>query len=97
MHISVRFFTSLREIIEKKEEELTFSKAETVTIRSVFEHLVRIHGKKFAEYLYDGKTGEVKGYLQLLVNGRNVSSSGGPDTKLCDGDILAIIPPVGGG
>jgi len=35
--------------------------------------------------------------LQFLVNGRSTSSLEGLSTRLADGDVLAIIPPVGGG
>jgi molybdopterin converting factor small subunit len=49
------------------------------------------------EYVFDRKTGEVKGFLQFLVNGRGNSASDVLSTRLSDGDVLAIIPPVGGG
>lgn len=97
MRISVRYFTLLREITAKKEEILNFSKGESVTVKSVLEKLNKLYGRKFQEYIYDRKTGEVKGFLQFLVNGRSVSSFKDLDTELCDGDVLAIIPPVGGG
>ncbi len=47
--------------------------------------------------LYDSNTGEIKGYLQFLVNGRSLSSSSGLESELSDGDVLAILPPVSGG
>lgn len=97
MHVSVRFFTTLRELTGKKEETLEFSKNETVTVQSLLKHLAKLHGKSFTEYVYDHKTGEVRGFLQLLVNGRSTSSFEGLNTKLSEGDVLAIIPPVGGG
>lgn len=97
VHVSVRFFTTLREMTSKKQETLKFPKNETVTVQSVLKHLAQLHGKSFAEYVYDHKTGEVRGFLQLLVNGRSVSSFEGLNTILSDGDVLAIIPPVGGG
>jgi molybdopterin converting factor small subunit len=59
--------------------------------------LAKRHGKEFVEYVYDRKTGEVKSFLQFLINGRSASALNGLDTKLEDGDVLAIIPPVGGG
>ena len=97
MRVSVRFFTTLREVIGKKEETLKFSGGEAVTVNTVLERLVELHGKSFAEYVYDQKNGKVRGFLQFLVNGRSISSFEGLGTRLSDGDVLAIIPPVGGG
>ena len=95
--VSVRFFTSLREITGKREEILEFSRGEGATVEDALKRLGELHGKSFAEYVYDPKSGEVRGFLQFLVNGRNVTSNKGLKTKLSNGDVLAIIPPVGGG
>jgi len=97
VHVSVRFFTTLREVTGKKEELLEFSKKEDVTVESALKRLAQVHGKSFVGYVYDHKTGEVKSFLQFLVNGRSISSFEGQKTKLSDGDVLAIVPPVGGG
>jgi molybdopterin synthase sulfur carrier subunit len=93
----VRFFTSLRELIGKKEETLKFPNSEAVSVNTVLKRLAKRYGKEFVEYVYDRKTGEVKSFLQFLINGRSASALNGLDTKLEDGDVLAIIPPVGGG
>ncbi|MEM2092843.1 MAG: ubiquitin-like small modifier protein 1 [Candidatus Bathyarchaeia archaeon] len=97
MKISVRFFTTLREIVGKREETLEFPNDAVVTVGMVLNRLAELYGKGFMDYVYDGKTGEVKGFLQFLVNGRSASTIKGMDTKLEDGDTLAILPPVGGG
>ncbi|MEM3550767.1 MAG: ubiquitin-like small modifier protein 1 [Candidatus Bathyarchaeia archaeon] len=97
MKVSVRFFTTLREIVGKREETLEFSEHEPVNVEKVLNRLVERYGKSFREYVYDGKTGEVKGFLQFLINGRSASTLNGLKTELVDGDVLAIIPPVGGG
>jgi MoaD family protein len=97
LRVSVRFFTTLREVVGKKEEILEFPRGETVTVDKVLKRLTLRYGKEFVQYVYDGKTGEVKGFLQFLVNGRSASSFEGLATRLADGDVLAIVPPVGGG
>jgi MoaD family protein len=95
LKISVRFFTSLREITGNREETLSFPQGEKVTLDMVLRTLADKHGKDFVEYVYDQKTHEVRGFLQFLINGKSAAS--GLRTELDDGDVLAILPPVGGG
>ncbi len=97
MKISVRFFTSLRELIGKKEETVEFSDDEKVTIDRILRLLSSEHGKRFVDYVYEPTKGEVKSFLQFLVNGKSASTLNGLQTELRDGDVLAILPPVGGG
>lgn len=97
MQVSVRFFTSLRELIGKKEETLEFTEGEKVTVDNVLETLKQRYGKPFVEYVYDPNTGEIRGFLQFLVNGKSASTLSGLQTELETGDVLAILPPVGGG
>jgi len=97
LQISVRFFTALREITGKKEETLKFKDDQPVTISFVLDVLAKRYGKDFFEYVFDRRGGQVRSFLQFLVNGRSASTFDGLETKLTDGDVLAIIPPVGGG
>jgi molybdopterin synthase sulfur carrier subunit len=97
LQVSVRFFTSLREIVGRKEETLKFPEGEKVTVEMVLKTLAQRYGKPFVEYVYDEKTGEVRGFLQFLVNGKSATTLNGLQTELEDGDVLAILPPVGGG
>ena len=96
MEVKVRFFTNLREIANKREETLAFTSGEKVTVDLVLKALSQKYGKPFKEYVYD-KTGQPKGFLQFLVNGNSTSTLNGLETELKDGDVLAILPPVGGG
>ena len=92
--ITVRFFTTLREIIGKKEEHVEFSKP--VSVDAVLKQLSKKHGKDFDDYMFD-ELGDVRGHLQILVNGRSVTTMRGLKTQLKDADQVAILPPVGGG
>ena len=97
MEVKVRFFTNLREIVNKREQTLTFTGDEKVTVDLVLKTLSQKYGKPFTEYVYNGKTGQPKNFLQFLINGTSTSTLNGLETELKDGDVLAILPPVGGG
>ncbi len=92
--VTVRFFTTLREITGHKEEYAEFS--ETATVNSLLRHLSKKYGKEFDNYMFD-ELGYVHGHLQILINGQSVTTMRGLKTKLKEGDQVAILPPVGGG
>jgi molybdopterin synthase sulfur carrier subunit len=76
---------------------LEFSDDKKGTVDQVLKMLSHEYGGRFIDYVYEAETGEVKGFLQFLVNGKSASSLNGLQTELKDGDVLAILPPVGGG
>jgi len=94
MRIKVKFFTSLREITGKKEDEIL--SASIFTVEELLAHLSKKYGREFTEYIYDEK-GKVRKYIQILINGRGSRVFQGYETKLIEGDTVAIFPPVGGG
>jgi len=94
MKVEVKFFTSLREITGKKADEIQLQNV--ITVEELLNLLSDKYGKKFREYIYN-KKGKVQDFLSFLVNGRNINVLQDFDTKLKQGDTIAIIPPVGGG
>jgi molybdopterin synthase sulfur carrier subunit len=94
MKVTAKFFTTLREITGKREEEIKSSG--DLTVDELLEQLSKKHGRRFTDYVYD-ETGNVRSYLQFLVNGRSITTMQGFKTRLREGDSVAIIPPVGGG
>ena len=94
MKVEVKFFTSLREITGKKVDEIQLQPA--ITVEELLTLLSEKYGKNFREYVYN-KKGKVQDFLSFLVNGKNINVLQGFDTKLKQEDIIAIIPPVGGG
>jgi molybdopterin synthase sulfur carrier subunit len=96
VRVTVKFFTFLRELVGKREEIIELS-GRKVTVKELLERLADRYGEDFCGYVFDPISGELREHLQLLVNGRNVISLQGLSTELKDGDVFAIIPPVGGG
>jgi molybdopterin synthase sulfur carrier subunit len=94
MKVRVKFFTSLREITGKKEEEIQSPR--TIRVKELLASLSEKYGREFTDYLYDER-GKVRTYIQILVNGRGINVLQGFETELEEGDTIAIFPPVGGG
>ena len=94
MKIEIKFFTALREITSKKVEKLELQ--ENTTIDELIILLSNKFGKKFKEYVYN-KNGKIQDFLSFLINGKNINTLQGLTTKLQEGDVVAILPPVGGG
>lgn len=94
MKVEVKFFTSLREITGNKTKEIQLQ--DTNTVEELLTLLSEKYGKNFREYIYS-KNGKVQGFFSFLVNGKNINVLEGLDTKLKQGDTIAILPPVGGG
>ncbi len=94
MKVTVKFFTTLREIVGKPIEQIELSEA--VTVNELLQQLGERYGEKFNRYVYNEK-GTVRGHLHFLINGKSITTQQGFKTKLREKDILAILPPVGGG
>ena len=63
---------------------------------SLLKELSNRYGEKLSEYLFDDK-GHLRESLSLLVNGQAINTSNLDTTKLKDGDLVVILPPIGGG
>ncbi|NHV96266.1 MAG: MoaD family protein [Thaumarchaeota archaeon] len=92
--ITTKYFAALREITGKKEEAFEFNGE--VDARKFLEALVARYGKKSAEFLLDQK-GTLRESLVMLVNGNAVDTSDLASLKLKNGDLVVILPPIGGG
>lgn len=95
MKVNVRFFASIRELAGAREETLELD--EGLDVHRLLQILCKRHGQEFTQYVMDQKTGLPHSHLQILVNGKSLSSLDGVKTKLMDGAEIALMPPVGGG
>jgi molybdopterin synthase sulfur carrier subunit len=92
--VEVRYFAMLREIAGKRGE--TVSLLPNSSVMDLINLLVERYSDEFKGYIYDAEN-QVRNYLSYLLNGFNVNSLDGFDTKLNDGDQLSLLPPVSGG
>jgi len=96
LRVKVRYFTTLRELAGSAEEELEIE--DSATLANLIEEVASKYGKEARNYLYHkGGSGKFDPSIYFLINGANARTFSGANTKLKDGDIVAIIPPIGGG
>lgn len=92
--VNTRFFASLRDITGRKEDQ--FELEYNATIQVFLQALVSRYGRKLADYVIDEK-GTLKDSLILLVNGKTLDKDVFTLTQLQEGDMVVILPPIGGG
>jgi molybdopterin synthase sulfur carrier subunit len=91
MNVELRFFANFREAVGQK--ELDWETDEGATVGTVL-HAVE------EEYpgvdIFD-EEGQIREFLSIMKNGREVDYMDGPDTSLAAGDTISVFPPVAGG
>ena len=71
--------------------------AEGRTIEEFFQNLEPQMGKSLINHLIHVETGYVKSHFHILLNGVDTDSKTCLTTPLKDGDVLTVVPPIGGG
>ena len=92
MKITIRAFADYREIIGK-EVELVLP--EKKTIGSLLSDIGERHPELRRQMFV--RTGELKEFINIFINGRNIAFLDKMATPLVDGDVIALFPPVAGG
>ena len=89
--VTVKLFGGLRELVG--ESSISISLPLVATVADLLAKLSHV----FPELYEKLQPGLTKGYLNALVDGRNVRSLDGFDTSLSSGSTIAFLPPIGGG
>ena len=92
--VRVRYFTMLRELAGVSEEEVPMK--DDACLGNLINYVTSKYGKAAKQYLCHAK-GKVDPSIYIIVNGLDSKLLSGMETKLKDNDVVAIIPPVGGG
>ena len=92
MNVTVRTFADFRELLGP---ELAITIPEGKTVRQLLQML----GKRHAGFLPSilESDGLLRPYVSILKNGRNIKYLKEFDTRLAEGDVIAIFPPLAGG
>jgi molybdopterin synthase sulfur carrier subunit len=92
MKIIIKAFADYREIIGK-EVELVLPEGTTIgaLLSDICERYPELRRQMFTQ------TGELKEFINIFINGRNIAFLDNMGTLLVDGDVIALFPPVAGG
>ena len=91
MKIKIRSFAGFRHILGKENEvEL----AEGASIKDLLDALCAAHGE--LEPLVFGESG-IRDDVNVIVDGKNIAALQGMQTKLAEGDVVALFPAAIGG
>ena len=94
MRVEVKYYAMIREATGTRVETLEVPEGSSVD--DLLGLLVGMYKEGLSNFIYDEEK-KVRDYLSFMLNGLNVYSLKGMSTLLRDGDIFAILPPVGGG
>ncbi len=92
MQVTVKFFANFREVTGVGQEQVK----DISTVRELLEKVVKKYGTNLSKLLYD-ESGKLRDTVHVMVNGRAIDFLDELETKLNDGDAVAIFPPISGG
>lgn len=96
LKVKVEYLGHIKSITgNKREEEL--EAREEATITDLLNTLAKRYGEPFKKAIYEPKDADVKSNYIVAVNGYLLNQLEGLETKLKNGDRVALLPVVSGG
>lgn len=92
MIVHIKAFANFRDILGK---DMDVEVKDCSTIKDLLDDLISSR-RRLKSALFD-ESGQIKEYVILMKNRKNINSLDGLETKLSEGDEVAILPPVAGG
>jgi molybdopterin synthase sulfur carrier subunit len=96
MPIRVKFFATLRDATGKREVEID-AQGEGMDILNLMCFLFGKLGDDFKRAVLDPETGNIRRYIKIMVNGRDIELLNRLETLVKKGDVVQVFPPIGGG
>ncbi len=96
LEVRVEYFGHIKSITQNKREE-EVEVEEHSTMADLLNMLVKRYGEPFEKAVYESKSADVKPNYIITVNGYLLNQLKGIETKLKNGDRVAILPIVSGG
>jgi molybdopterin synthase sulfur carrier subunit len=90
--VRVKMFATLQDISRTGEVDLKVD-----TVMSALEKLVAMFEKLKPEIFEDYSQRQLKDKIKVMVNGTNIDYLAGLETKLTEGDRMAVFPVLAGG
>jgi molybdopterin synthase sulfur carrier subunit len=92
MIVRIRAFANFRDILGK---DMKVEVKEGSTVKDLLDGLTSSQ-QRLQSALFD-ESGQIREYVILMKNRKNINSLSGLDTQLADGDEVALLPPAAGG
>ena len=93
MSVKVRFSSVLLAVTKDEKEAYV----DATSVEQLIEELIAKYGDEFKARLIDQKTGKIRRFVNIFVNGKDVRLTRGLKTQLKDEDEVSILPAVSGG
>lgn len=91
MSVTIRIPTPLRKFTGDKDVVTVQGK----TVKEAIDHLVKEYPELKSQIL--DQNGEIRRFVNMFLNDRDIRFLGGVNAELKEGDQLAIIPAIAGG
>ena len=92
--VKIVFLSLLTDITQV--EELNLNVDDGSIIRNVLEQLTSKFGDKFEEMIFKNSK-DLSKYVLITINGKDIRSLNGLDTKIQQNDEISFIPAIAGG
>ena len=96
MIIRVRFYANIRELMGKKELEITLDGSGVQTIRNVIDKVDELEGNDFKEKIM-GTKNQPRRSIRIVLNGKQIDFLERFETVVNDGDNVSFFPLIAAG